>query len=99
TDAAKGTARQSYTIKIAPPPLVIPTASVPDGTVGTAYSVTFTATGGVGPYTFTATGQPATLTMSAGGTLSGTPTAPAAVRVAVTAKDANGTTTTKSFGL
>src|SRR5262249_62127257 len=92
-------AKQTYTIKIAPPPLVIPTASAPNGTVGTAYSVTFSAQGGTAPYTFTATGQPSTLTMSASGTLSGTPGAPVQFTVAVTVKDANGLTATRSYSV
>jgi hypothetical protein len=97
TDAAGGHATQAYPIKIAPAPLVIPTASAPNGTVGIAYSANFTATGGVGPYTFSSTGQPSTLTMSAGGTLSGTPAAPGAISITVTVKDSTGTTATKAF--
>jgi hypothetical protein len=97
TDAAGASAKQTYTIKIAPPPLVIATASAPNGTVGTAYSVTFSAQGGTPPYVFSATGQPSTLTMSAGGTLSGTPAAPGTFTVAVTVKDANATTTARSY--
>src|SRR5262249_32633549 len=99
TDAAGASAKQTYTIKIAPPPLVIPTASAPNGTVGTAYSVTFSPQGGTAPYTFTATGQPSTLTMSASGTLSGTPGAPVQFTVAVTVKDANGLTATRSYSV
>jgi hypothetical protein len=97
TDAAQGTARQTYTIKIAPRPLVISTASAPNGTVGTAYSASFAATGGTPPYTFSASGQPSALTMSAAGTLSGTPNAPGNFTVTVTIKDADGTTATKQF--
>jgi hypothetical protein len=96
-DAAQGRAVQTYTIKIAPAALVIPTASAPNGTVGTAYSATFTATGGIGPYSFSATGQPQTLTMSAGGTLSGTPAASGTISLTVTAKDSTGATVNKSF--
>ena len=45
------------------------------GTVGAAYSQTFTASGGSGSYTFTSSGSiPAGLSLSAGGVLSGTPT-------------------------
>jgi hypothetical protein len=99
TDAAKASVNQSYTIKIAPPPLVIPTATAPNGTVGTQYSTTFSATGGAPPYVFSATGQPSTLTMSAAGTLSGTPAAPGSFTLVVTVKDANGVTTSKSYAI
>jgi PKD repeat protein len=53
---------------------VITTATIPGGTLGTAYSTTIAATGDPAP-TFTATGMPAGLTMNAStGVLSGTPT-------------------------
>jgi hypothetical protein len=98
TDAASGAARATYTITIAPRPvLAIQPGSAPNGTVGTQYSVTFTVTGSTASFTFSATGQPSTLTMSAAGTLSGTPTAPGSFTVVVTAKDANGSTVTKSY--
>src|SRR5207247_1795489 len=96
---AGASAKQTYTFKISPPALVIPTGAAVNGTAGTLYSMTFSAAGGTAPYTFTATGQPSTLTMSAGGTLSGTPAAPGTFTVTVTVKDANGITTTKSFTL
>ena len=52
-------------------------ASLPDGTNGVLYpTTTFTATGGSfsPPFTWSASGLPAGLTLSSGGTLSGTPT-------------------------
>jgi hypothetical protein len=76
---------------------VISTASAPNGTVGAAYSAIFAAAGGTAPYTFSATGQPSTLTMSAGGTLSGTPAAAGTVSLTVTVKDSTGTTASKAF--
>lgn len=60
---------------VATPPLVISTASLAAGTVGTAYSATLAATGGTLPYTWTATGLPPGLTVS-NGVISGTPTSP-----------------------
>jgi len=59
--------------QISPPP---PTLT--SGTVGTAYSVTLTATGGQPPYTWTlapnSAGLPPGLTLLSGGVISGTPT-------------------------
>ena len=58
-------------------PLAITNASLPNGTVGTAYSSALTAIGGTLPYSWTvsAGALPAGLTLSKGGTISGTPTA------------------------
>jgi len=61
-----------------PPDLVITTTSLPDGTVGVAYSQTLQATGGVTPYTWSVVSGslPAGLSLgSSTGTVSGTPTA------------------------
>jgi uncharacterized repeat protein (TIGR03803 family) len=57
-------------------PLTITTASLPSGTVGSAYSSTLTAIGGTLPYSWTVTSGslPAGLSLSNGGTISGTPT-------------------------
>jgi Putative Ig domain len=90
---------KSYTVTISPAALVITTASAPNGTVGTAYSASFAASGGTPPFTFSASGLPAGLSMSAAGTISGTPTAPTAATIVVTVKDAGGATTSKSYAV
>lgn len=57
-------------------PLAISTTTLVNGSVGVAYNQSLTATGGIAPYTWTiASGAlPAGLNLSAGGTISGTPT-------------------------
>ena len=63
----------SITISIAP--LSITTTSLPSGTVGTAYSATVNATGGVPSYKWSVSGNPSWLSIdSNNGVLSGTPT-------------------------
>ena len=51
TDAAAQTATAALQIIIAPAPLMITTATLPNGEFGMAYSATLAATGGKPPYT------------------------------------------------
>jgi hypothetical protein len=79
------------------PPLTITAASLPGGTVQTAYSATLRATGGQMPYTWAlVTGQlPAGLMLSgASGTISGTPSAEQTSTFTVGVHDAAGTSAT-----
>ncbi len=72
------------------PTITVSPATVPSVVAGDAYSVTFSASGGTGPYTFTASGTlPPGLTFS-GNMLSGVPTATGAYSFTITAVDANG---------
>ena len=74
------TAILTLTISPALPTLVITTASLPNGQVGSLYSTTLAATGGMKPYTWTTTSGtlPAGLALNAStGAITGTPTATA----------------------
>jgi Putative Ig domain len=83
SETPPATAQKTYTLVIVAPPIVISpsSASLPGGTVGTAYSTTVTAAGGVPPLTFSLDpsssplpgGLSATFT-SSGATFAGTPT-------------------------
>lgn len=90
------TATASITITVSAVPLAITTSAPATATVGTAYTGTVAATGGTSPYTWSATGLPAGLTMSTGGTISGTPSSTAAgsYTVTVTVKDSSATALT-----
>lgn len=68
-------------LTIAPPPVNITTTSLPYGQLTVAYSATFAATGGTAPYTWTLSSGtlPAGLTLSPSGSITGTPTALAAL--------------------
>jgi len=68
--------------------LSVSTASLPNGTVGQAYTpVTLSAQGGSGAFAWSAAGLPSGLTLSSSGVLSGTPTAAGSSAVTVTAAD------------
>jgi hypothetical protein len=83
----------------APAPLVISTTILPTGTVGTPYSATLAATGGVSPYTWSASALPSGLSMTSAGTISGTPTTAGTQIAALTAKDSTGVTASSSLSL
>ena len=72
-------------------PVTLSPGTLPNGAVAVAYSQTITASGGVSPYAFTVTAGalPAGLTLSSGGTLSGTPTAGGTFNFTVTATDSS----------
>jgi hypothetical protein len=74
--AATVTRSLTITIAAAPTSLSITTAALPGGTVGASYSATLAASGGTTPYTWSlASGTlPPGLTLSATGSISGTPT-------------------------
>ena len=72
----KKTATANLSITISAPPLSVTTPSLPGGTIGTAYSQTLQATGGISPYTWAVTtgSLPVGLTLNpATGVISGTP--------------------------
>ncbi len=75
-DVQGASASKTFSLTIAPPQLAIVTTSpLPDGAVGTGYSATMQATGGVPPYTWSVVegSLPPGLSLAADGTLSGTP--------------------------
>jgi Putative Ig domain len=90
----KATTLSSISVSATPPTLTITTASLPNGTVGTAYSSTVTATGGTTPYSWTLTSGalPAGLSLSKGGTISGTPTSAGQSNFTVQVTDASSST-------
>ena len=72
--------------------LAVTTTALGDGRVGTPYTQTVTATGGVSPYSWTATGLPAGLAISGDGKITGTPTRAGIAKAALTVTDAGGIT-------
>jgi hypothetical protein len=96
TDANNATGTISYTLTVnaAAVTITIAPATLPAATVGVAYSQALTATGGASPYKFAVTAGtlPAGLTLSAAGSITGTPTATGSAAITVTATDANNAT-------
>jgi hypothetical protein len=78
-------------INAVPLPPTVNNPATTTGTVGTAFSQTFTTTGGLAPITFATTSiLPTGLTLSVAGVLSGTPTQSGTFPIVVKATDANG---------
>ena len=100
TDANGCIGLSTYTMIIAaapaPPPgcpvITLSPATLPNGTVGVAYSQTISASGGTGPYSFGVTSGvlPPGLTLTPAGLLAGTPTLAGTSIVTIRGTDANG---------
>ncbi|WP_265502826.1 putative Ig domain-containing protein [Paracoccus beibuensis] len=75
--------------------------ALPDGTAGTAYSMTVAASQGTAPYTYavTAGALPAGLSLDTSGTISGTPTVAGEHTFTVTATDAHQVTGSMSYSI
>ena len=95
-----GTATLTNGYTYATPTVSVGPTTLPSGAQNTAYSTqTITASGAAAPYTFAITSGalPAGLSLSSGGTLSGTPTASGNYNITVTATDANGVTGSRAY--
>jgi uncharacterized protein YhjY with autotransporter beta-barrel domain len=92
----------TVTLTVTAPTLAItPSAgALPAGQVGTVYSQSFQASGGIGPYSFASSGHPQGLNLtSATGLLTGTPTAQGSYSVSVTVTDSHGATGSATYTL
>ncbi len=89
-DSGNFTGTQNYTLTVNAPTITLaPPAGALSITTESAYSQTFTASGGTPPYTYTESGTlPAGLTF-ANGVLSGTATASGTFPITITAKDSS----------
>jgi uncharacterized protein YhjY with autotransporter beta-barrel domain len=83
-------ASRAYTVTIAPPTIELTPVTLPNATFGVAYNQTITADGSIAPYSFAVTSGslPPGLTLTTGGTLSGTPTLGGPRTFTITATDA-----------
>ncbi len=91
----------TFTLTVNCPTITLGPATLPNGTVGTGYNQTITASGGTAPYTFSVSAGtlPTSLTLAAGGALSGTPSVANTFNFTVLATDANGCTGTLAYAV
>jgi len=101
TDADGKSATTNYTIVVTDP-LILPAATLPNGTAGTTYpsQILPSATGGVGPYTYVATGIPPGLTFNATTReIAGTPSQAGNYTISATVTDSQGRTASNTYPL
>ncbi|MGA3016229.1 MAG: putative Ig domain-containing protein [Bryobacteraceae bacterium] len=100
TDSSVGaffSTTQNFSLTINPIKLIFTNAPLPNGTVGAAYTAILSTSGGDAPINFAVTGLPPGITLSAAGSLTGTPTTAGSYTVTVSAKDANGLAASTSY--
>ncbi|WP_416797416.1 Ig-like domain repeat protein [Ciceribacter azotifigens] len=101
TDNGGYTGSRAYSLTVGAPTISISPTTLPAGTVGTIYSQSLTASGGIAPHTFavTAGSLPAGMSLSGAGILGGTPTVGGTFNFTVTATDASGYTGSTAYSL
>ena len=100
TDSGFNTGTGSYSVTINPAPLTINPASLPNGTVGTAYNQTVVASGGIAPYGYSIISGtlPTGLAINpSSGAITGTPTTLGSYNFTVQAADATPITGTRNY--
>jgi hypothetical protein len=101
TDGLGNTAQQSSALRVVAP-LTVTTTALPSGAVGTAYSASVAATGGVAPLGTWSLSQgtlPAGLTLAPDGAITGTPTAAGTSTFTVRITDAANTVATRQLAI
>ncbi len=90
-----------YTPYVCPAFTMTPGGALAGGTAGSAYSVSLTQTGALGApnYAVTAGALPPGMTLSASGTISGTPTATGTFNFSVTVNDASGCSGAQNYSI
>lgn len=101
TDSNGQTASRVYTFTITPATVVLTPATLPSGTVGTAYSQSLSSSGGIAPYTYAiASGAlPPGISFSSAGVFSGTPTTAGSYTAVVRSTDDAGYNATQSYSV
>jgi hypothetical protein len=98
TDSHGCTGSTAYTLAVGCAAITVGPATIPAGTVESAYTTQFTQTGGVGTTTFSETGSlPSGLTLTTAGVLSGTPTVTGSFPITVKATDSHGCSGSKAY--
>ncbi|WP_232245825.1 MULTISPECIES: IPTL-CTERM sorting domain-containing protein [Delftia] len=90
----------TITITVKPPTIVFTPTSLPNGTVGSSYSTTVSASGGMAPYSYTITAGTLPIGLSLNtstGVISNTPYSSGTTDLTITATDTNGATGSRAY--
>jgi hypothetical protein len=101
TDNCGTTTDASFTLTVNCQTITLNPATLPNGTAGSSYNQTVTASGGTSPYSFTVSegSLPSGLMLAVGGALTGTPNATGSSSFTLKATDANGCMGTLAYTL
>ncbi|MCO7579070.1 MULTISPECIES: putative Ig domain-containing protein [Pseudomonas chlororaphis group] len=102
TNASGTSSPATVTITVSAPSIVLSPGSLSNGTVGTAYSASLSASGGAAPYSYaiTAGTLPTGLSLNTStGAISGTPSASGTFNLTITATDANSATGSQAYSI
>ncbi|RWM51652.1 MAG: autotransporter outer membrane beta-barrel domain-containing protein, partial [Mesorhizobium sp.] len=101
TDANGFTGARAYALSISAPTITLAPSTLPAAVAGSAYAEDISAAGGTAPYGFalSAGALPPGMSLSASGSLTGTPTTAGSFNFTVTATDANGFTGVHAYAL
>ncbi|MFN7976205.1 MAG: Ig domain-containing protein [Acidobacteriota bacterium] len=99
TDATGCNGSRAYIVTIGCPTIFITPATLPDGSVGTSYSQSLSASGGTAPHTFSLQSGvlPAGLSLASSGGVTGTPTSAGVFTFWVRVVDANACSASKPY--
>ena len=101
-DAQSVTATKQFSITVAAGLTITTAPSLPNGTIGQAYTLTLAEAGGTGPnftWQVTTGALPGGLTLTSSGTITGTPTSNGTFNFTVEVTDSNNVMATKAFTL
>ncbi|EPD42980.1 hypothetical protein HMPREF9701_01231 [Delftia acidovorans CCUG 274B] len=100
TNATGTSSPATVSITVSAPTIALTPTSLPNGTTGSSYSTTLSASGGMAPYTYaiTAGSLPVGLSLNVStGVISGTPSSSGTTNLTITATDANSATGSRAY--
>ncbi|WP_242699162.1 MULTISPECIES: IPTL-CTERM sorting domain-containing protein [unclassified Delftia] len=100
TNATGTSSPATVSVTVSAPTIALTPTSLPNGTTGSSYSTTLSASGGMAPYTYTITAGTLPIGLSltvSTGLISGTPSSSGTTNLTITATDANGATGSRAY--